>query len=95
MPATPKLDLDALPPVPQSIQDELLHTLASCGFVENTAHTADTFKPLNPMNLPRCYHTVRALILRVESEQGSPEDQASLEMEKATRQAERMEKVKK
>jgi hypothetical protein len=80
----PEINTD-LPPVDQKYQDELLHTLARCGFIGNDTHTADRFTPVNPPNLPRCFAEVRELVLRVEREVGGPEEAATADLERAAR----------
>jgi len=74
-----------LAPVKQEHLNDLLHLLASCGFIGNDTHTADRFQPVNPPNLARCFAKVRELILKVEREEGGPEEAATADLERAAR----------
>lgn len=46
-------------PISPDRERELLHLLASCGFIGNQTRTAQTHAPVNPPNFPRLYHELR------------------------------------
>ena len=47
------------PKISAEQETELLHILASCGFVGNQTRTANTHTPVNPPNLHRAFHDLK------------------------------------
>lgn len=73
-------------PLDKPTENQLLHLLASCGFVGNQTRTAQDHRPVNPPDLPRAYQKLKEFFGDVGDQRKTEihEELRRLEKERAT-----------